>query len=99
MLHKCKYLKTLDCSPSQREGQTTALDHKPESVVCVEGPHAFNLINFLINCKGLVAAAGSQTGLPPTLLAPTAFRGATMNMLKVLEERSNPFRTMTFQTL
>ncbi|XP_024865886.1 protein downstream neighbor of son homolog isoform X2 [Kryptolebias marmoratus] len=66
----------------QKEAQTTSLDHKPESVVCIEGSHTFNLINFLINCKSLVAATGSQTGLPPTLLAPTAFRGATMNMLK-----------------
>lgn len=63
-----------------------SLDHKPESVVCVEGSHTFTLINFLINCKSLVAAAGSQTGLPPTLLAPVAFRGATMHTLKVRKE-------------
>ena len=60
------------------------VDHKPESVVQVEGAHTFTLINFLINCKSLVAAAGSQAGLPPTLLAPTAFRGATMQTLKVM---------------
>ncbi|XP_029371581.1 protein downstream neighbor of son homolog [Echeneis naucrates] len=66
----------------RKEGQTVALDHKPESVVCVEGTHTFTLINFLINCKSLVAAAGSQAGLPPTLLAPTAFRGSTMQTLK-----------------
>lgn len=59
------------------------LDHKPESVVCVEGSHTFTLINFLVNYKGLVAAAGSQSGLPPTLLAPVAFRGASMHTLKV----------------
>ncbi|KAK9523761.1 hypothetical protein VZT92_017661 [Zoarces viviparus] len=66
----------------RKEGPTVSLDHKPESVVCVEGPHTFTLINFLISCKGLVAAAGSQAGLPPTLLAPSAFRGATMQTLK-----------------
>ncbi|XP_071320352.1 protein downstream neighbor of son homolog [Trachinotus anak] len=66
----------------RKEGQAVALDHKPESVVCVEGSHTFTLINFLINCKSLVAAAGSQAGLPPTLLAPIAFRGATMHTLK-----------------
>ncbi|KAF7650846.1 hypothetical protein LDENG_00119720 [Lucifuga dentata] len=65
-----------------KEGQAVSLDHRPESVVCVEGTHTFTLINFLINCKSLVAAAGSQAGLPPTLLAPTAFRGATMHTLK-----------------
>ncbi|XP_017164048.1 protein downstream neighbor of son homolog isoform X2 [Poecilia reticulata] len=66
----------------QKEAPTLSLDHKPESAVCVEGSHSFNLINFLINWKSVVAAAGSQTGLPPTLLAPTAFRGATMKVLK-----------------
>uniref|UniRef100_H3C3Q2 Downstream neighbor of SON n=1 Tax=Tetraodon nigroviridis TaxID=99883 RepID=H3C3Q2_TETNG len=65
----------------RKEGSTVLLDHKPESVVCVEGSHTFTLINFLINCKSLVAVAGSQ-GLPPTLLAPVAFRGATMHTLK-----------------
>lgn len=62
------------------------MDHKPESVVCVKGSHTFTLINFLINCKSLVAAAGSQAGLPPTLLAPVAFRGATMRTLKVRKQ-------------
>lgn len=66
----------------RKEGHTVSLDHKPESVVCVEGSHTFTLINFLINCKSVVAAAGSQAGLPPTLLAPVAFRGATMHTLK-----------------
>ncbi|XP_035005636.1 protein downstream neighbor of son homolog [Hippoglossus stenolepis] len=66
----------------RKESHTVSLDHKPESVVCVEGSHTFTLINFLINCKSVVAAAGSQAGLPPTLLAPIAFRGATMHTLK-----------------
>lgn len=68
---------------SRKEGQTVCVDHRAESLVCVEGSHAFALVNFLINCKSLVAAAGSQAGLPPTLLAPVAFRGATMHTLKV----------------
>ncbi|KAK1170111.1 hypothetical protein AOXY_G9081 [Acipenser oxyrinchus oxyrinchus] len=56
--------------------------HKPESVVLVKGTNTFTLLNFLINCKSVVAAAGAQAGLPPTLLAPAAFRGATMQTLK-----------------
>lgn len=79
--HEIKRL--LDHFCSRKEGPAVSLDHKPESVVCVEGSHTFTLINFLINCKSLVAAAGSQAGLPPTLLAPVAFRGATMHTLKV----------------
>lgn len=66
----------------RKEGSAVSLDHKPESVVLVEGPDTFTLINFLINCKSLVASAGSQAGLPPTLLAPVAFRGAVMQTLK-----------------
>ncbi|XP_075996697.1 protein downstream neighbor of son homolog isoform X2 [Genypterus blacodes] len=66
----------------RKEGPAVCVDHKPESVVCVEGTHTFTLINFLINCKSLVASAGSQAGLPPTLLAPHAFRGAAMHTLK-----------------
>lgn len=65
-----------------KERNSVCLDHKPESVACVSGTHTFTLINFLINCKSLVAGAGSQAGLPPTLLAPTAFRGATLHSLK-----------------
>ncbi|CAL1598253.1 unnamed protein product [Knipowitschia caucasica] len=66
----------------RKEGQTVSLDHKPESVVLVRGADTFTLVNFLINYKALVASAGSQAGLPPTLLAPVAFRGATMQTLK-----------------
>ncbi|XP_034728831.1 protein downstream neighbor of son homolog isoform X1 [Etheostoma cragini] len=66
----------------RKEGQTVCVDHRPESLVCVDGSHTFTLINFLMSCKSLVAAAGSQAGLPPTLLAPCAFRGATMQTLK-----------------
>ncbi|XP_062866869.1 LOW QUALITY PROTEIN: protein downstream neighbor of son homolog [Trichomycterus rosablanca] len=68
--------------PRRKEHSEVRLDHRPESVVLVEGSNTFTLINFLINCKSLVAAAGSQAGLPPTLLAPSAFRGATLHTLK-----------------
>ncbi|XP_030636791.1 protein downstream neighbor of son homolog [Chanos chanos] len=66
----------------RKEHSEVRLDHRPESVVLVEGSNTFTLLNFLINCKSLVAAAGCQAGLPPTLLAPTAFRGATLQTLK-----------------
>uniref|UniRef100_A0A8C5MTM2 DNA replication fork stabilization factor DONSON n=1 Tax=Leptobrachium leishanense TaxID=445787 RepID=A0A8C5MTM2_9ANUR len=66
----------------RKEKNEVKLDHKPESVVLVKGSNTFTLLNFLINCKSLVAAAGPQAGLPPTLLSPVAFRGATMQTLK-----------------
>uniref|UniRef100_A0A8C3TD55 Downstream neighbor of SON n=1 Tax=Chelydra serpentina TaxID=8475 RepID=A0A8C3TD55_CHESE len=66
----------------RKEKNEVQVDHKPESVALVKGTNTFVLLNFLINCKSLVAAAGPQAGLPPTLLSPVAFRGATMQTLK-----------------
>ncbi|XP_041834715.1 protein downstream neighbor of son homolog [Melanotaenia boesemani] len=83
----------------RKEAHSVCVDHKPESVVCVEGPHTFTLINFLINWKGVVAAAGSQAGLPPTLLAPAAFRGATMHMLKVRSVNAKSQVGSTYQNI
>lgn len=90
-------IKLLDQPSSRKEAHAVSLDHKPESVVCVAGTHTFTLINFLINCKSVVAAAGSQAGLPPTLLAPVSFKGATMHTLKVLcLVRNHSFRVSGF---
>ncbi|TRY92772.1 hypothetical protein DNTS_024847, partial [Danionella cerebrum] len=66
----------------RQEQSEVRLDRRPESVLLVHGSHTFTLINFLINCKSLVAVSGLQAGLPPTLLAPTPFRGATLHSLK-----------------
>ncbi|XP_031220268.1 protein downstream neighbor of Son isoform X2 [Mastomys coucha] len=66
----------------RKEKQEVQMDHRPESVVLVKGLNTFKLLNFLINCKSLVAPSGAQAGLPPTLLSPVAFRGASMQMLK-----------------
>uniref|UniRef100_UPI00398F0C9F protein downstream neighbor of son homolog n=1 Tax=Pristiophorus japonicus TaxID=55135 RepID=UPI00398F0C9F len=66
----------------RKEHDVVRMDHKPESAVLVKGFHTFTLLNFLINNKSIVAGAGPQAGLPPTLLAPVAFRGATMQTLK-----------------
>ncbi|KAI4591326.1 hypothetical protein MJG53_020335 [Ovis ammon polii x Ovis aries] len=66
----------------RKEIHEVQMDHRPESVVLVKGMNTFTLLNFLINCKSLIATSGPQAGLPPTLLSPVAFRGATMQMLK-----------------
>ncbi|XP_052015103.1 protein downstream neighbor of Son isoform X2 [Apodemus sylvaticus] len=66
----------------RKEKHEVQMDHRPESVVLVKGLDTFKLLNFLINCKSLVATSGAQAGLPPTLLSPVAFRGASMQMLK-----------------
>lgn len=69
----------------RKEKHEVQVDHRPESLVLVRGSHTFTLLNFLISCRSLVAVAGPQAGLPPTLLAPVAFRGGTMHTLKVSE--------------
>ncbi|XP_010607019.1 protein downstream neighbor of Son [Fukomys damarensis] len=66
----------------RKEKHEVQMDHRPESVLLVKGTNTFTLLNFLINCKSLVATSGPQAGLPPTLLSPIAFRGATMQILK-----------------
>ncbi|XP_068000653.1 protein downstream neighbor of Son [Melanerpes formicivorus] len=66
----------------RKEKHEVNVDHKPESLALVKGTNTFTLLNFLINCKSLVAVAGPQAGLPPTLLSPVAFRGGTMQTLK-----------------
>uniref|UniRef100_A0A8D2LRB6 Downstream neighbor of SON n=1 Tax=Varanus komodoensis TaxID=61221 RepID=A0A8D2LRB6_VARKO len=65
-----------------KERNEIKMDHKPQSVVLVKGSNTFTLLNFLINCKSLVASVGPQAGIPPTLLSPVCFRGATMQTLK-----------------
>lgn len=61
------------------------LDNLKQSLVFVKGVEAQALFNFLINCKSAVTATGALAGVPPTLLAPTAFHGATLKPLKVKE--------------
>jgi hypothetical protein len=62
------------------------VDRTPESLIYVEGVEAQALFNFLMNCKSSIATTGPLAGVPPTLLAPVAFHGATLKPLKVLNE-------------
>lgn len=43
--------------------------------------------NFLLNCKSITPSVGPFAGIPPTLLAPVAFRGASLNSLKIREHK------------
>lgn len=61
------------------------IDNLKQSLVFVKGVETQALFNFLINCKSAIAATGALAGVPPTLLAPTAFHGATLKALKVRE--------------
>lgn len=63
------------------------VDNSQQSLVYVEGVEVNALYNFLINCKSTVAATGSLAGIPPTLLAPVSFHGASLSSLKVRESK------------
>lgn len=59
------------------------IDNRPESTVLVTGQDVQALFNFLLNCRSCIANTGVQAGIPPTLLSPTSFKGATLRTLKV----------------
>lgn len=59
------------------------VDNLRQSLVFVRGVETQALFNFLINCKSAIAMTGALAGVPPTLLAPTAFHGAMLKPLKV----------------
>ncbi|KAJ2952577.1 hypothetical protein O0L34_g6900 [Tuta absoluta] len=61
------------------------VDRAAESLIVVRGADAQALFNFLLNCKSVVSRTGPLAGVPPTLLAPTAFHGASLAALKVRE--------------
>lgn len=59
------------------------IDSSKESLVVVTGVEAQALFNWLINCRSTVSNTGPHAGIPPTLLAPVAFTGATLTPFKV----------------
>lgn len=58
-------------------------DKQLKFLVVVEGSSAESLITFLMNSSHTVAQEGVQRGLPPTLLCPVAFPGASLQLLQV----------------
>lgn len=67
----------------QKMDKERDIDKTPESLIMVEGVEAQALFNFLLNCKSCTATTGPLAGIPPTLLAPVAFHGATLRPNKV----------------
>uniref|UniRef100_A0A1B6GBU9 Uncharacterized protein n=1 Tax=Cuerna arida TaxID=1464854 RepID=A0A1B6GBU9_9HEMI len=68
-------------------GKEKRVDRRPESLVLIEDTEAHVLFNMLLNCKSIVATTGPLAGVPPTLLAPVAFHGATLRSLQVRESK------------
>ncbi|XP_003701085.1 humpty dumpty isoform X2 [Megachile rotundata] len=65
----------------------TEIDNLKHSLIFVKGVEAQALFNFLINCKSAITITGPLAGVPPTLLAPVAFHGATLKSIKVKESK------------
>ncbi|XP_078040115.1 humpty dumpty isoform X2 [Augochlora pura] len=63
----------------------TEVDNMKQSLIFVKGVEAQGLFNFLINCKSAITTTGPLAGVPPTLLAPVAFHGASLRSIKVKE--------------
>ena len=60
------------------------IDDRPESMLLISGlPNVQALFNYLLNSKTLIPTVGAHTGIPPTILAPRAFEGASLKCLKV----------------
>ena len=59
------------------------MDRRAQSLVLCEGSEVQALFNFLINFRSCIALTGPQAGIPPTILSPTVFRGATLKSNKV----------------
>lgn len=57
-------------------------DFSDNSLVVIEGVGCQAFFNFLLNAKSTTSNIGRLAGIPPTLLAPVAFPGATMRSLQ-----------------
>lgn len=58
-------------------------DFSDHSIVLVEGVECQAFFNFLLNSKSTTTKVGRLAGVPPTLLAPVCFPGATLRSLQV----------------
>lgn len=78
------------------------VDQQPTSTVLVRGADTHALFNFILNCKSLVANTGPLAQVPPTLLAPVAFDGATLKGLRtnqgILKHQQAKGMTQVFNT-
>ena len=68
---------------SQRSREVN-IDNHPESMARVEGGSSVHvLFNYLLTTKTTITTTGCHAGVPPTILSPVGFKGATLKALKV----------------
>ncbi|KAF4517264.1 hypothetical protein B566_EDAN008598 [Ephemera danica] len=76
-------IKRMNSTHSKKSvSQASQLDQRPASMVLVEKDEEVQaLFNLLLNCQSIISTTGPLAGIPPTLLAPIAFQGATLRKL------------------
>jgi len=67
----------------QDGGQGTSQGSYHDSLILIEDTETQGLFNWLMNSKLCISNTGPLAGIPPTLLSPVAFHGATLRPLKV----------------
>uniref|UniRef100_A0A182P9J9 Protein downstream neighbor of son homolog n=1 Tax=Anopheles epiroticus TaxID=199890 RepID=A0A182P9J9_9DIPT len=78
--------KISDVHSRKQQKRECGSDYSDQSLVLIEGPECQAFFNFLLNAKSTIAKVGRLAGIPPTLLAPVSFAGAT---LRTLQTRSS----------
>lgn len=77
-------IKKISTNHAKRiHGEECAEDSTDQSILLIEGVECQALFNFLLNAKSTTTKVGRLAGIPPTLLAPVAFPGASLRNVQV----------------
>ena len=76
-------------------GSSQNIDGKQESLALVEGVECQSLLNYLLNAKLVVG----KDQLPPTLLAPVAYHGASLRTLKVMNDFTEIIAALSYSNV
>lgn len=77
-------IKKISTNHAKRiHGEECAEDTTDQSILLIEGVECQALFNFLLNAKSTTTKVGRLAGIPPTLLAPVAFPGASLRNVQV----------------
>jgi len=69
---------------SARKKRSVPTTKNLPNLISISGSDTLSFFNFLINSKSiLISNVGPYAGLPPTILSPVAFHGATLKSLQV----------------
>jgi hypothetical protein len=77
--------------------KTRNTDQHPNSTVVVQGSDTQALYNFILNWRSITAKNGQLAGVPPTLISPVAFEGASLRSHKISQGMVKHQRTKGMQ--